>query len=103
MPERTDNDVYEWKLTDDEEARLYNIDPSGWDYRTTVASGFFMYENATREERGVQEAGIGPTEDGNVRAYISTEQPDGSYDNDERFEGGFDEALERLLTWFNEY
>lgn len=105
MPDKTNSaDGYVWELSDFEETTVKNAElPQGWEFHREVASGFLMFVNRGREEQGWQEAGIGPTDEGKIRTYVSTEQEDGTYETNERFEGEFHDALEKLMEWLREY
>lgn len=94
---------YDWNLTPREHHEVTEWSPpKPWNQTHTVASGFVMFDN-DGAMGNFREAGIGPTDDGEVRVYLSTEQIDGSWDNEERFEGDFETAFSRLKSWLQKY
>lgn len=104
MPEPTGREHYKYRLTDEEKQEVLEFSaPGNWSKRRNAPitdSGFVMFHN--RPNPTYREAGIGPTSDGEVRAYVETETDDG-YKTEERFEGTFDEAFLHLQRWLVGY
>lgn len=117
MPRKVNPDAhagYDYQLTDREEQRAQDIElPGEWELAHVTASGFVTFEAVYDDEdrdngtdTQYRTAAIGPTEAGETRAYLDSERPntdDPGYDTEERYEGDFDTALDKLTDWLPQY